>query len=276
MNIKKFEIFRKGSTTYFFSSIFFPRVVRERVFTLYAFVRTADDFVDQIPQDKASFESFVNLTGSALRGETTGNQIVDDFIKLSKADGFDEVWINDFLASMRADLTVDKYETFEALEKYVYGSADVIGYMMARIMRLPDESLKAAGLLGKSMQLINFIRDISEDLALNRVYMPQDELAKFGLGQKLENAKEETKKFSDFARYQIDRYRHIVQEAEKGFLYIPKRLRTSIMTANDMYKWTADRIYEDPMIVFEKKVKPSPFFIITKYVRNCVKINISK
>lgn len=238
--MKKSEIFRKGSTTYYFSSIFFPKDVREMVSTLYAFVRVADDFVDTIPQDKQGFYDFKSKTLGALDGTKSGDHIIDDFVKLAKAQSFDRSWTENFIRSMEADLFVARYETQEDLDKYIYGSADVIGLMMARIMDLPEESFAAARKLGSSMQLINFIRDIKEDLSLGRIYLPLADIRQFGLSENIADEKDK-EAFSRLVKYEIEKYMKITQEAEKGFGYIPRRLRVSIMTANDMYKWTAKK-----------------------------------
>jgi len=269
--MNKNQIFKKGSTTYYFSSIFFPENVRNDVFTLYAFVRTADDYVDQIPQDKLSFLEFKNKTHKALEGGKSQNVIIDDLVLLANRKKFEKKWTEAFLESMELDLEVKKYETFSDLEKYIYGSADVIGLMMARIMDLPDKSLPAAQMLGKSMQFINFIRDIGEDLELGRVYMPQDDLRKFGLLENLSNAKENKTGFEKFICYQIEKYDNMAKEAETGFAYIMPRLRASIMTANDMYKWTSKIIEKNPQIIFAKKVKPQPIFVLFAYLKNLLK-----
>jgi len=266
--MNKNQIFKKGSTTYYFSSVFFPKSVRDDVFTLYAFVRTADDYVDQIPQDVLGFLEFKNKTHKALEGLKSQNPIIDDFVMLANRKKFENKWTEAFLDSMESDMKVRKYETFSDLEKYIYGSADVIGLMMARIMDLPEKSLSTAQLLGKSMQFINFIRDIREDLDLGRVYMPQDDIKKFGLSENLSDLSENKIGFENFIRYQIAKYKIITKEAEKGFAYIPPRLRASIMTANDMYKWTAKTIEKSPQIILEKKVKPSPIFVLVTYFKN--------
>lgn len=266
--MNKNQIFKKGSTTYYFSSVFFPKSVRDDVFTLYAFVRTADDYVDQIPQDVLSFLEFKNKTHKALEGLESQNPIIDDFVMLANRKKFEKKWVEAFLDSMESDMKVREYETFSDLEKYIYGSADVIGLMMARIMDLPEKSLSTAQLLGKSMQFINFIRDIREDLDLGRVYMPQDDIKKFGLSENLSDLSENKIGFKNFIRYQIAKYKIITNEAEKGFAYIPPRLRASIMTANDIYIWTAKTIEKSPQIILEKKVKPSSIFVLVTYFKN--------
>ncbi|MFO0704010.1 MAG: phytoene/squalene synthase family protein, partial [Patescibacteria group bacterium] len=65
----------------------------------------------------------------------------------------------------------------------------------------------------------------------------------------------------------------LVESAEKGFRKIPKDLRVSVMMANDMYKWTAKKIEKNPKVVFEKKIKPNPAFVVLSYFKNYLKVN---
>ncbi|MFO0704332.1 MAG: phytoene/squalene synthase family protein, partial [Patescibacteria group bacterium] len=211
----KINIFRKGSTTYFFSSIFFPKDVRNDVFTLYAFVRTADDFVDIVPQNKQGFLDFKQITEKALNKELVNDRIIEDFVKLADKHSFIKDWIRAFLDVMESDMNIKSYASFSDLEKYIYGSAEVIGLMMAKIMGVPEDGFDAAKTLGKSMQLINFIRDIDEDLTLGRVYIPQEDIRKFGV-EELNKKKSNEMSFADLMRYEISRYFKLVESAEKG------------------------------------------------------------
>lgn len=265
------SIFRKGSTTYFFSSMFFPKNIRQKVFELYAYVRIIDDFVDSTPQDSKSFFEWKLATFEALKTGKSQNRVITDFVALSN-QYFEKEWVEAFLASMEADLKVSKYKTFSDLEKYIYGSAEVIGLMMAKIMNLPEESFEAAKSLGKAMQLLNFIRDINEDLDLGRAYLPEQDLIKFNITNltEIRNGSKDNDDFEKFIRFEINRFFEIMKEAEKGFHYIPRQLRIAIRTASNMHKWTGRQIYNDPYIIFSKKVKPSKKRIFTNAALNYI------
>jgi phytoene synthase len=267
----KEEIFKKGSKTYYNSSIFFPEDVRSEVTTLYAFVRVADDYVDSSPPDIESFELLSSGLDDALHGKNTGDQVVDDFVLLANKRSFDHSWIKAFMESMRQDLSEVRYETLEDTKRYMYGSAEVIGLMMSRIMGLPEESFDYARLLGRSMQYINFIRDIAEDNGFGRTYIPYADIIDHGLNTiDVEEAQVKEDAFNKLIRKQIDRYFIWQREAEKGFKYIPYRYRLPIKTASDMYGYTAKRIMDDPMIVYKRKVKPSKPRIYLSIIKNAV------
>jgi phytoene synthase len=262
-----YTIFKEGSKTYFYSSLFFPMDVRNDVFKLYAFVRKADNFVDKVPQRKDEFYNFWKEFNAALCGRVSGDIVIDSFITLMKAKKIDQNWVQSFFGAMEMDLKKREYRNIEETKEYMYGSAEVVGLMMARIMDLPQASFECARYLGRAMQYINFIRDISEDLALGRQYLPQNDLKKCGLESlQYEYVKTQRERFNEFINIQIGRYEEWQRRAEIGFPYIPKRYFIPIKTASDMYKWTAEQIRKSPVIVYNKKVKPSARLIVWRFV----------
>jgi 15-cis-phytoene synthase len=267
-----YRIFKRGSTTYFHSALLFPPAIREDVFVLYGFVRMADDYVDSVPQQAEAFHAFVDTYHQAVGGAVTGNVVIDSFVGLAERRAFDPEWIDAFLYSMEQDLTVARYPTLDGLMGYLYGSAEVVGLMMAKILDLPEESHPQARCLGRAMQYINFIRDIKEDLELGRVYLPQEDLKRFGLSG-LDPAEDDwsSERFCEFLHYQIQRYHAWQEMGEAGFFQIPRRYLISIKTASDMYRWTAGRISKNPLIVYAEKVKPSPLRIISCLMYNTLR-----
>jgi phytoene synthase len=262
-------IFKKGSKTYYNSTRFFPAAVREDVSKLYAFVRVVDDFVDCVPQRAKEFHEFKRTYLEARNGKKANDVVIDSFVELADRKGFRNEWVDAFLFSMESDLVKDSYETLEELNTYLYGSAEVIGLMMAKILDLPRESYGYARYLGKSMQLINFIRDIQEDIRLGRTYLPKSELKGLGLlTLSYEESASKPEEFKAFVRLQISRYREWQSIAEKGYAYIPRRYLVPIKIAAAMYKLTARRISRNPWIVYKRKVKPSKPRIVSSFVYN--------
>jgi phytoene synthase len=262
------EVFKAGSKTYFNSSLFFPADVRDDVFVLYGFVRVADNFVDAIPQQPDQFHAFVDTYRRAAGGETTGDTIIDTFVDLAREKEFDPAWTDAFLHSMELDLVKSRYETIDEMLEYVYGSAEVIGLYMSRIMGLDRRADDAAMMLGRAMQVINFIRDIAEDNTLGRIYLPIGESSLPDLGEA--TARTNAAEYRRFIRAQLERYQSWQAEAERGYEYIPRRYLIPIKTAADMYNWTAEQIAEDPFVVFRRKVKPARPRIVARAARNAV------
>lgn len=267
------KIFQQGSRTYFYASRFFPDEIKKEVTILYAFVRTADNYVDSIPPAKDSFINFKREFNGVWQGQVSDNWIITDFVKLAKKKEFSKDWIDAFLKAMESDLNSQPYKNLAETESYIYGSAEVVGLMMAKIMNLSPESYQGARLLGKSMQYINFIRDLKEDENLGRQYLPLTEIESFGLNNlSSQEIKTKPENFNNFIKKQLARYTAWQQEAERYYHFIPARFLIPIKTAADMYLYTAQKIAKNPLIVLEKKIKPEPISIILKGFENIITI----
>ncbi len=265
------SIFKKGSKTYYNSSYFFPPKIREKILILYSFVRTADDLIDAIPSQKEDFYNFRKDWETTLITEKSDNFIIQAFYNLHKELNFEEKWTEAFFDSMNMDLEEKKYTLLEDIETYIYGSAEVIGLYVSKILNLPEESMHGAMRLGKAMQYINFIRDIAEDNLLNRSYFPKSDFLLCNLKSLnpeyiFENQVNQDN-FKKFINIQLERYFAWQEEAEQSFKYIPKRYLIPIKTASEMYKWTALKIQKDPIQVLSKKIKPRRYTIFTTAIK---------
>lgn len=276
------NIFKNGSTTYYWSSKFFPRSVRDDVFKLYSFVRVVDDIVDNIPPDIDRF-NFIKKRWKTVKKELKDKKVtkpLDDSVEervianiayVVHRHDCDPSWVDSFLDSMQMDVDKKQYRTLEDTLEYIYGSAEVIGLFMARIMQLPIKPYEYARMQGRAMQWINFLRDIDEDNSLGRCYFPKSTLKKFGLPDlKQETAQANPEQFKKFMHEQLNLYEQWQAEADKGFSYIPKRLRIPLQTATDMYNWTAEEIRKDPFIVYSKKVKPTKSRVMKAAAKNSI------
>lgn len=268
------QIFKRGSKTYYFSSIFFPEPYRSAIVTLYAFVRTADDFVDQVLPDEVGFHHFVRLSWKYWNAPTdpaatlVGNErIIADFVTLAKTSGIEEQLVQAFFASMELDLVKSTYETIDETVSYMYGSAEVIGLMIARIFQLPTDAEPTARLLGRAMQYINMIRDVSEDQKLGRQYLPTSELRATGLTElSAQAAARQPAAFRQFILTQLARQADWMLVARQGFCYLPRPLRIPVQTASDMYDWTANEIAQNPAVIWQRSVKPSRWRVMRRAI----------
>ena len=284
------QIFKDGSTTYYWSSKFFPKGVRDDVFKLYSFVRVVDDMVDQVPADIKRFERMCQrwktVKGQLARGKAPGalddsvdERVLANMVHIVHRFDCEPAWVDAFLDSMRWDTKKRQYKTLDDTIAYIYGSAEVIGLFMARILRLPGQGLavdkpepdvlRFARYQGRAMQYINFLRDIDEDNQLGRQYFDQRTLKKHELKDLHEKTvRAHPEAFTAFMHEQLSLYDEWQAEANKGFEYIPKRLRIPLQTATDMYNWTAEEIRKDPFIVFSHKVKPQKRRVLSTAARN--------
>ncbi len=241
-------IFKNSSVTYYTASLFFPADTRVAVETLYAFVRTADDFVDATPQDSAGLYAFVREYRLALAKKiSSSDKRITEFIALQEKFKFKQVWIDAFLKAMELDLYKSRYTSLRELEAYMYGSAEVIGCMLSCIFSLPESSLLPARMLGKAMQYANFIRDIAEDTQLGRQYLPSEIYS----GNEVYSLQRECVRYATWSR-----------AAKRGIQTLPRRYRVPVETAAALYDWTVSCIQKNPKKVWQQKIKPHPLRVM--------------
>ena len=263
------RIFKKASRTFYYASRLFPRAARDDIFTLYAFVRTIDDFVDCTPQDRAGFEAFTDDLWEAHRSGSSSDPIIARFVELWIRVGFERSWVDAFLQAMESDFEKREYRTLKETEHYMYGSAEVIGLMITRVLGVSEKSAPYARSLGRAFQYINMIRDVSEDLSLGRRYLPLTEMKRYGL-ESLEHqyVRENEGAFRLFVHAQLAHFERWLRQSRAGFTYLPKRSRMAIETSCRLYEWTAQVIKDDPLIIYERKVKPPTHVIVRETARS--------
>jgi phytoene synthase len=167
---------------------------------------------------------------------------------------------DDFLASMRMDLTISDYPDRPALNRYMRGSAEVIGLQMLPILGTVgplSDAEPCAEALGRAFQLTNFLRDIDEDLDRNRVYLPADELAAFGVDRELltwchDNHRTDPRVRQALAA-QHEITRAIYREAQKGIALLAPQSRPCVATAFTLYSEILDRIEDIDFAVFSER-----------------------
>lgn len=185
---------RTGKTFFLATRLLAPQQ-RPAVHALYGFARRADDVLDAFDErdvdlraqqlQQLSTRLFAGLVERRSGGSDPTLTAVEH---TARRYGIGWELFDDFLASMRMDLTVTDYPDRTALERYMYGSAEVIGLQMLPILGTVcprEEAAPFASALGKAFQLTNFLRDVDEDLRRGRVYLPADELAAFGVDREL-------------------------------------------------------------------------------------------
>jgi phytoene synthase len=264
------SIFKKGSITYYNSTLLFPREIRRDVTKLYAFVRVFDDLVDSVPQKVKEFYSLRELYYKELDNGSSGNVVLSNFVELMRRRGFEEEWVEAFLNSMESDLKKKVYYTIDETLSYMWGSAEVVGLMMMKILNLRDEAAYYARMLGRAMQYLNFIRDVREDMEMGRQYLPVNEMKEFKVSSLLEC----NEAFKEFMRFNLKRYFSFQKEAERGYHMIPSRYLIAVKTAADMYKWTARRIMADPCVVHRMKVRPKRRRVLAQGLYNFLGVPI--
>jgi phytoene synthase len=250
--------------TYYLATLLLPAAKRPPVHALYGFARYADEIVDDLastltPEEKAvALRTWGDTVLADLRaGESNdliGRALVDTVNKYSiPLEYFDA-----FMVSMEMDLTVTRYKTYDDLMTYVYGSAVVIGLEMLPILGYSDpRAIEAATALGTAFQLANFIRDIGEDIDRGRIYMPLDDLTRFGVSEEMLLKRQLTPEIIEAIKYQIARVRDLQDKAEAGIQYLDPISRPCIRAASELYCGIVDEIEANGYDIFNKRATTS-------------------
>ena len=157
---------------------------------LYGFARYADEIVDDLDNGLSPAQRALVLADwgerffADLRAGRSDDPVLAAVVHTVRSFGIEQADFRAFLTSMAMDLTVTSYASYDDLLGYMEGSAAAIGTMMVPVLEsaAPARAREPARQLGLAFQLTNFIRDVGEDLRRGRIYLPADDLERFGVG----------------------------------------------------------------------------------------------
>jgi phytoene synthase len=246
--------------TYYLATLLLPPAKRPYVHALYAFARTADEIVDG--PDRKHAEDRLKRWADAFRADVAAGHSDDDVNRAVidtirrwdiPIDTFEA-----FLTSMAMDLSVTEYATYDDLRVYVHGSASVIGEQMVPILGPLDRAAYGyARDLGIAFQLANFVRDVGEDLDRGRVYLPIEDLNRFGLTRQDLERRRVDDRVRDLLRFEIARVRRLERAARPGIELLDPTSRPCIEAARILYCGIVDEVERIDFQVFDQRARVS-------------------
>jgi phytoene synthase len=249
--------------TYFLATRLLTPSQRPAVHALYGFARYADDILDDLQSDASVSDREARLERLAAKffdGDEVSEPVLPAVLHTARTYRIPLTLFEEFLAAMRMDLTVTDYPDRPALNRYMRGSAEVIGLQMLPILGTVGplrDAEPTAEALGRAFQLTNFLRDINEDLQRNRVYLPADELAAFGVDRDLLTWCQRTTRTDPRVRQALAAQhaitRAIYREAHKGIALLAPQSRPCVATAFTLYSEILDRIEDIDFAVFSER-----------------------
>lgn len=254
------NITRIHAATFYFASRFLRRPERNACYSVYAVCREADDAVDNSQQDaRETLRRMKENIFSAYGGKNGLPPLLAAFRHTVETYGIPAEYFDELLGGMEMDLEKERYENFDRLNLYCYRVASVVGLIMLKIFRCDDERAQAPAIaLGVAMQLTNIIRDIDEDYRRGRIYLPQDELIRFGINEDHLKNRIVDEKFIAFLRFQIERARAFYREAAGGIGLIPRwRQRYVVGAMKEIYAGILTAVERNHYDVFSQRASVS-------------------
>ncbi|HSA48553.1 MAG TPA: phytoene/squalene synthase family protein [Yinghuangia sp.] len=228
--------------SYYLATMLLPRWKRRHVHALYGFARYADEIVDARADTRPGerlreLRRFTGRLRRALDGVPVDDPILPAVVHTVRAFDLDRADFEAFAASMEADLTRTHWDTYEDLLTYMEGSAAVIGTMTTPILEPVDRAAarEPARQLGFAFQLTNFIRDVGEDLARGRIYLPMWDLDRFKVRPADLAAGRVTDGIRDLLRFEMGRAWAHYRAAAPGIAMLASSSRPCIATAFTLY-----------------------------------------
>lgn len=265
------ELNARHGRTFFLATRLLAPAQRPAVHALYGFARLADDILDDLdnPLDTdakaARLQQLSDLFFSGGSSSDPETDLVLTAVRHTAAlYGIATELFADFLASMRMDLTVTDYPDRDSLNRYMHGSAEVIGLQLLPVLGTvgpAEEAAPYAAALGTAFQLTNFLRDIDEDLTRQRVYLPADELAAFDVDRDLLTWCHEHRRTDPRVRRALAAQHQITREiyrfAAGGVQMLAPWSRPCVATALTLYAEILDRIEAMDFAVFSQRARVS-------------------
>ncbi|MEP6943861.1 MAG: presqualene diphosphate synthase HpnD [Betaproteobacteria bacterium] len=237
---------------------------RQAMTALYAFCREVDDVVDEVSDPSVARVKLAWWRGeiaAVFGGGTPSHPVAVALGRVVGTYGLPREDFDAIIDGMNMDLDQNRYQDMTTLERYCHRVAGVVGLLSARIFGFEDaRTLDYAGALGIAFQLTNIIRDVGEDAQRGRIYLPQDELQRFGVSQGDILARRYSVAFTALMAFQVERARGFYARA---FAALPARDRRAqrpglVMAA--VYKALLIEIERDGYRVLDRRISLAPAY----------------
>ncbi len=247
------EIARSYGQTFYFASRFLPPERRRAIHATYAFCRIADDLADRSDDSVAADRALQDWEREL---DTPVHPVAVAFAATRDRFGVPEAPARELLAGVRMDLAPRRYATWDDLSLYCYRVAGTVGLMVAPILGCQDEdALPHAVALGTAMQLTNILRDIAEDAAQGRLYLPLDDLATFGCDPEAILAGRPSGRFADLLAFEIARARDLYHQAQQGIPALSPSGRLTTIAGSVLYSSILGKIEDMEYDVFAARAR---------------------
>ena len=203
------EVARAAARNFYYGFLLLPREKREALCALYAFMRHADDLSDaagETQNKRERLKAWSAALDRAMEGNYGKSRVLPALHHTIKRYAIPLSYFHDLMEGAEMDLSITTYASFDLLERYCYCVAGTVGLCCLHVFGFQDpHALDLASRLGTAFQLTNILRDVSEDYGMGRVYLPQEDVRRFGCTENDFASTSASKDFTELIRFEVIR-----------------------------------------------------------------------
>ena len=258
------RVARDHAKNFYYAFRTLPSKKRRAIYAVYAFCRLCDDIADgdtSIEEKRRRFaQTRALLADSLVQGHDGVSQksLPHEFTALRDATatfGIPPVYYEEVIRGVESDLVKTRFDSFEELKDYCYRVASVVGLICIEVFGYDDQSAKEYAVdLGLAMQLTNILRDLKEDSGRDRIYIPLDELARFGYSEDELKRGVINDSFRGLIAFQVERARAYYASSSRLFSLVSAESRACASGLNAAYQAILDRIEASGYDVFSRRI----------------------
>ncbi len=253
------RVARTRAKNFYYSFVLLSRQQRKAMCAIYAFMRYCDDLSDEPGANRAAIDRWRAELAAALEGRFSGHPVWPAFHHTVRRFGIPHEYFREMVDGVASDLEPRRFETFNELYRYCYQVASVVGLTTVHIFGFDTRSaLPLAEKCGVAFQLTNILRDIREDAERGRVYLPGEDLRRFGVSERDLREGNRSEGFLRLMRFEAERAQRYYDESRPLLDLIHQRSRPSLWALVSIYSRLLERIKRSNYDVFTRRVRLSP------------------
>ena len=255
------RIARQTGKNFYYSFLVMPREKRAAMCAIYAFMRRSDDIADDAANPAVALDGlrrWREQVDAALKNGQASEPILPALADTVRRYRIPQRHFHELLDGTEMDQTTTRYATFDELYKYCYRVASAVGLVVLPVFGYKDEAaLVPAEACGIAFQLTNILRDVKEDAQMGRIYLPQEDLRRFGVSEDdILNARS-TPQFLEMMKFEAARAQEFYRKAQPLVDMIDVDSRGTLAVMIAIYGGILDKIEDNNFAVFRERIRLS-------------------